>query len=337
MPADIIPLPEPCIVPVIPYCVVTGDSIILEGSSGRLWVVAFGKDGPPDVRPTSIILSDFLPSNYREDYVFHQCAGDRILVTYEAGVYVFSLSAGRALLSLRWPKSGPASQCLSPDGTLLLAFHDLPASFTSIYSVPDAAARGDQTGQPEEDFRTTIFNYQDDEPLLDKPGSALAVAIPDQLGLCHLLIGCFGYAVDWKLALGSRPDSIRVQGQPRKIRDFVYDPITVAQTFKYPYVFFSDLFGSGLSAFNLETGIRADCSWTPKKGGYGTFDGLLPGLGESFLVDTHNGWIRWSLDGRTERISTVDFVLLGETESGVWALPKDDPTRIVKVPLPAIS
>jgi hypothetical protein len=312
--------------------------IVLEGSSGRVWLVGF-HSGKPEVTPTSVVLPDFPSAHRRENCVLSQCTGDRLLARYEDDVYVFSFSTGRALLSLHNFDRVGEGLCLTPDGTMLLAFCSSPAGdFTCIYSLPDASPESrvinfDIAGlDPSEDeFRTTSFHDYEGTRLLDQPHSAIAVAVPNQPNLCRLIIGCYGYVVDWMVALGTGPKDVQVKDKPRSIRGFGYDPVTVQPAAIYPHVCFD--VGFQLFAFNLETGIRLDCSWNQNLRHYGMFSGAIPGIGPSFLVRTDVGWIRWSLDGRTESVCTSDFVVLGETECGIWALHKNDPGRIVQIPL----
>jgi hypothetical protein len=310
----------------------------LEGSSGKVWLVSF-HSGKPEVTPTSIVLTEALSARHGEDCGFIQCAGDRLLARDEDDVYVFSFRTGRALLSLRNFDRVGESLCLTPDGGMLLAFCSSPtADFTAIYSLPDATPESRLRSldvaslEPSEDeFRTTIFHDHEGKPILDEPRSALAVAAPNQPGLCRLLIGCYGCVVDWMVALGTRPQDIQAKDTPRRIWGRGYDPVTV-HSFLHPHVCF-DVGEFELFAVNLETGIRFDCPWNYDLRHYGMFRGAIPGLGPSFLVRTDVGWIRWSLDGRTESVCELDFVVLGETEHSIWALHNSDPSRIVQIPL----
>ena len=322
-----------------PLCDAIGKRIVWEGASGRLWLLAFRADGGADVMPTAIVLPDFVPSTYRKDYSPQQCVGDRLVITCDEDVFVCSLTTGHILLSLSHFDHGGDTVCLSPDATKLLVFRNSPIDCTAIYRIPDDAAAGGRksyvisaTDPPGDDFRTTIFHYHGGQPLLDAPSSALAVAVPNQPDLCHLVIGCFGFVAVWTVFLGSQPEEIAVKGDPRRSWDFLYDPVTVDATFMYPYVFPGDMYGAELKAFNLETGVLTSCSHSATmsvtKSGYDTFRGLLPGV-ESFLVRTCDGWIRWWLDGRTESLCPLDYVLLGETASGVWALHKGDPATLL--------
>src|ERR1700733_5195603 len=113
-----IPLPEPVIVPVVPMYDMSGGRMILEGASGRLWVVEFDRHDP-QLQPTAISLPDFLPSTYRDACVWRQLVGDRLLVKYEGDVRVLSLTKGQALLSLSHMDHGCEAVCLTPDGGML--------------------------------------------------------------------------------------------------------------------------------------------------------------------------------------------------------------------------
>jgi hypothetical protein len=227
LPASFAPL-------VVPLCDMTGSRVLLEGSSGTVWIVNIG-EGEPSLTPSLMVL----PPSSREERVLHQFAGDRLLVTDDEAAYVFSLHTGQPILTLHNFTNPGEGFCLTPEATKLLAFRSDQTDFTSIYSLPDDQPRTITLGaaeQPDDNFRTTIFNYRDGERRLDSPESALLVPIPRLPGLHRLLIGCYGCVDDWTVALGSKPGDIQVMGEPRRVSGFVYDPVAVERCIAYPYV-----------------------------------------------------------------------------------------------------
>lgn len=146
-----------------PLCDPIGKRIVWDDASGRLWLLAFRADGGADVRPTSIVLRDFLRSTYREAYTQQQCVGDRLVLTFEEDVFVCSLTTGHILLSLSHFNHAGDTVCLSADATKLLVFRNSPIDCTTIYRIPDNAAGVGRksyvisaTDPPDDDFRTTI-------------------------------------------------------------------------------------------------------------------------------------------------------------------------------------
>ncbi len=323
-----VPLPEPVVVPVVPLYELSGRRTILEGTSGRLYVVEFDPGGPR-LQSTAIALPDFLPPGSHDDYLLRQFAGDRLLVEHGGDVHVLSLTTGRALVSLSHMDHGGEAACLTPEGSLLFVVRANGDDFTAIFPLSDGESRTFDLNQPDHGFRTTMFTGTRDRALLDCPESALIVAVR---GAEHrLLIGCFRYLVDWAVKLGAQPGDVQIEGEPRTLWGLAADPVHVNSLFVHPHhVFISGGYGNYLEAYNLETGLRSVCPWPHSKAVYGSIRGLIPGRGGSVLVRAHDAWIRWFPGGgKTEKICGLDFVLLGETEDGIWALNPNDPTGLL--------
>lgn len=349
------PLPEPCAVPILLRSDLTGGRIVLIGASGRLWVLEFRSDAEFDVKPTPVSLPDLFPSepdllSSRYLEFVQECAGDHLVVGSYKSVHVYSLKTGQTLLSLNhFDKGYGRSVCLTPDRTMLLAIRETRSqsdrtTFTSVYAVPDAGSGSQgrsytlgEIDQPDNAFRTTlltVFPRREDpkrktsEYFLDAPESVLAIPIPNQPGQFHLVIGCDGYLHVSMVAVGSRPEDIRVIGEPRFCWKCSWDPMGVERIVVYPYVFFCQI-ETYLTAFNLETGATSNSPWMADR--KDPFLGFLPGRMGSVLLQSRNGWIRWAPEGQAYRICNSDWVLLREIEGGFWAIHKDDPGRILRL------
>jgi hypothetical protein len=304
---------------------------IFKGLSGRLWTVSAWPEDIVDIIPTGLVLPD-------DSYDPLDCAAGRLVVEHADNALVYDLDTGRLVIEVRNYVNESDSLCLTPDGKLLFCFSE---EYTSVYVLNDPAAAPhrtevfNQTGSPPRPKSERLH----DAPLLDDPSSARAIPIPGHPKAFNLVIGCYGYVVEWptSIAPGSPPD-IKVTGPPRRFAGkFVYDPVYVEDSYRYPYCFLRHGYGTGLVALDLRTGVLSSCPRSPepeRKPGYSIFWTAIPGPhGESALVQTVDGWMRWLIGAGVESICSGDFTLLRLSEDYVWAIPQNDTATMLKCEL----
>src|SRR5579864_9117617 len=81
-------------------------------------------------------------------------------------------------------------------------------------------------------------------------------------------------------------------------------------------------YGTGLVAVDLRTGVLSSCPRWPepeRKPDYSIFWTVIPGPhGQSALVQTVDGWMRWLIGAGVESICSRDFTLFRLSEDYVW-------------------
>jgi hypothetical protein len=301
---------------------------IFKGLSSRLWTVSAWPEDVVDVVQTGLVPPD-------DSCDPLDCAAGRLVVEHADNALVYDLDTGRLVIEVRNYVNESDGLCLTPDGKLLFCFSE---EYTSVYILNDPAAAPNrtevfnQTGSPQQ-LKSEPLR---DAPLLNDPSSARAIAIPRHPNAFNLVIGCYSYVVEWptSIAPGSPPD-IKVTEPPRRFAGtFVYDPVYVEGTYRYPYCFLRHGYGAGLEALDLRTSVLSSCPRSPepeRKPGHSIFWSVIPGPhGQSALVQTVDGWMRWLIGAGVESVCSRDFTLFGLSEDCVWAIPEHDTATMLK-------
>ena len=88
---------------------------------------------------------------------------------------------------------------------------------------------------------------------------------------------------------------------------------------------------------DLRTGVLSSFPRSPepeRKPGYSIARRVIAGPhGQSALVQTADGWMRWLIGAGVESICSRDFTLFRLSEDYVWAIPQNDTAIMLKCEL----
>jgi hypothetical protein len=293
------------------------ESVLYAGTSGRVWRLDFGPVARLDMRATGVLL----PSSAVEAIDF---AADRAVIEYDDQLHVFDLSSGRVLLRVRADEDCFGA-CLTPDGRNLIWFE---SELTRIWPLDD---------EHQTPPTTRLFHADSIDKLLfgNEPYSAARVTAPPIGGGFHVVVGHYGFAVDYSVSHeGAAPLRLVLDAEPRIHHGFVFDPVQVLPGSRYPFVAANHGWGGGLKLIDVVGGGLRDCPevQTGAPGSYARFRWTIPSRDQDkMLVKTADGWLLWDL---TTNISNwfcpLELEPLHFGGGCLWATLADDPTALLR-------
>jgi hypothetical protein len=311
-PIERIALPEPLRSSAGPFVPSEGwNSVLYVGESRRVWRIDFEPGSTTAVCATGIVVpqsNDFEPIDFVADRAVFNCDDD---------LYVFVVSSGRLLA--RVPIKDIFGACLTPDGRYLMWFG---SEATQIWPLND---------EPSTPISTRLFhsNASDLPAFGYEPHSAARMMRPGNSGAFHVVVGHYGFAVDYSVAYkNSTPPEFLLDGTPRILQGFVFDPLFLIPGGRYPLAAINDGYGCGIRLIDVETGKSRSCPdfAKPTATGYGRYCSAIPSSDQDeLLVKTTEGWTLWNLaTDATLSLCSLAIEPVHFRRGGFWAVKADD-------------
>jgi hypothetical protein len=287
------------------------NSVLYVGESRRVWRIDFGPGLTAAARATGIVIpqsNDFEPIDF---------VADRAVFSCDDHLYMFGVSTGRLLL--RVPIDDIFGACLTPDGRYLMWFG---SEATQIWPLDDELPTPIST-------RLFHSNASDLPAFGYEPHSAARVTRPGNPGVFHVVVGHYGFAVEYSVAYkNSTLPEFLLNRTPRIHQGFVFDPVFTIAGGRYPFVAINHGYGSGIKLIDVETGGLRSCPDIAGRtsAGYATYFLAFPSSNEDkFLVKSSGGWILWDLaTNDTLSLCSLAIEPIHCREGSLWATKAGD-------------